>query len=418
MFKTRDEAVYYIENIKRKEKRQNLDRMKKALMLLGNPQNAYKVIHIAGTNGKGSTVSYLSSILIEANYKVGSFISPYVITFNERIMINLQYISDEDLIKYANIIYNVSLKLKEEDEIITFFEFITLMGLLYFKDQEVDYAIVEVGMGGILDATNIFDNALRVITNIGFDHMNSLGYTLEEIASKKLGIVHENETLITSVNDTLLDYFKSYVNDINANMIWINDKLTNIEETFQYTSFKYNNVEYRTPLLGIFQAFNAALAIQVIKHCDSLISDEVIQRGLDKTQWPGRLQVIMNEPTVIIDGGHNIHGVCAVVKSIKGLTSKKVHIVFTALHDKEIDKMLAELDTIASDYVFTTINDIRACSISDITPYTTKPYISLPDINDAINHINSFDKSDIVLITGSLHFISNVIDIFSKKNKK
>ncbi len=414
MFKNKDEAIFYIENIKRKEKRTNLNRMHRALEMLGNPERAYKVIHVAGTNGKGSTVSYLTNILMEAGFSVGSFISPYVIKFNERIMYNLSYISDEDLVKYANIIYDLKLKLEEEDEVITFFEFITLMGLLYFKDKHVEFAVVEVGLGGVLDATNIFDHALRIITNIGFDHMNALGNTLSEIADKKLGILHENEKLISAVDESLLKQFEDHSKELNSRLYWVNKDIKDIEESFNGVSFKYKNEEFRTPLLGIFQAYNAALAIEAVRQIMPDISSRTIQGALDKTVWPGRLQIIKHKPIILIDGGHNIHGIDAVVKSIKGLTNQKIHVLFTALKDKEIDKMLRALDEIASDYIFTTINDSRASSIMDILAVNQKPYKAIDDYKEALSYLDNFGPDEIILVTGSLHFISLVINFLKK----
>lgn len=414
MFKNKDEAIFYIENIKRKEKRTNLNRMHRALEMLENPERAYKVIHVAGTNGKGSTVSYLTNILMEAGFSVGSFISPYVIKFNERIMYNLFYISDEDLVKYANIIYDLKLKLEEEDEVITFFEFITLMGLLYFKDKHVEFAVVEVGLGGVLDATNIFDHALRIITNIGFDHMNALGNTLSEIADKKLGILHENEKLISAVDESLLKQFENHSKELNSCLYWINKDIKDIEESFNGVSFKYKNEEFRTPLLGIFQAYNAALAIEAVRQIMPDISSRTIQSALDKTVWPGRLQIIKHKPIILIDGGHNIHGIDAVVKSIKGLTNQKIHVLFTALKDKEIDKMLRALDEIASDYIFTTINDSRASSIMDILAVNQKPYKAIDDYKEALSYLDNFGPDEIILVTGSLHFISLVINFLKK----
>ena len=414
MFKNKDEAIFYIENIKRKEKRTNLNRMHRALEMLGNPERAYKVIHVAGTNGKGSTVSYLTNILMEAGFSVGSFISPYVIKFNERIMYNLSYISDEDLVKYANIIYDLKLKLEEEDEVITFFEFITLMGLLYFKDKHVEFAVVEVGLGGVLDATNIFDHALRIITNIGFDHMNALGNTLSEIADKKLGILHENEKLISAVDESLLKQFEDHSKELNSCLYWVNKDIKDIKESFNGVSFKYKNEEFRTPLLGIFQAYNAALAIEAVRQIMPDISSRTIQSALDKTVWPGRLQIIKHKPIILIDGGHNIHGIDAVVKSIKGLTNQKIHVLFTALKDKEIDKMLRALDEIASDYIFTTINDSRASSIMDILSVNQKPYKAIDDYKEALSYLDNFGPDEIILVTGSLHFISLVINFLKK----
>lgn len=414
MFTNALDAINYIEHIKRKEKRENLNRMKKALSLLGNPQNSFKAIHVAGTNGKGSTVCYISNILCAAGYKVGSFISPYVIRFNERIMINMEYISDEKLVKYANIVLEAANTIqKEDDDVVTFFEFITLMGFLYFKEEHVDYAVVEVGMGGILDATNVLDGALRCITSIGFDHMNSLGNTLEEIASKKLGIVHENDTLVTTVEETLYSYFKQYCDNCNAKMIYI-DKNKNIKSTIDGTEFEYKGSKYKTPLLGEFQAYNAILAIEAVNQLNLNIDVDTINLGLSKSIWPGRLQLIKNNPCVLIDGGHNIHGINAVVEAIKKLTDKKVSVVFCALKDKEVDKMIGKLEEIANKFYFTQIDDLRSLESTAFTGLTSLSNKAFVDYKEAIScALDAANKDDIILITGSLHFISNVISYFN-----
>lgn len=415
MFTNALDAIYYIEHIKRKEKRENLNRMKKALSYLGNPEKSFKAIHVAGTNGKGSTVCYISNILKSAGYKVGSFISPYVVKFNERIMINMEYISDVDLVKYANLVYEVSNRiLIEDDDIVTFFEFITLMGFLYFKDNNVDFAVVEVGMGGILDATNVLDDAIRCITSIGFDHMNSLGNTLEEISDKKLGIVHDNDILVTTVEENLYSYFKEYCDKHNAKMVFI-DRNKAISSTIEGTRFIYKGNEYKTPLLGEFQAFNAMLAIETINQLNLNISSDVINEGLSKSYWPGRLQLVKNNPTILIDGGHNIHGINAVVESIKKLTSKKVSVVFCALKDKEIDKMINKLEDIAQKFYFTQIDDARSEEASSFKDKTRLENNAYDDYKDAIKSaILDAKPDDIILITGSLHFISNVLAYFNK----
>lgn len=413
MFTNASDAIYYIEHIKRKEKRENLNRMKKSLALLGNPQNSFKAIHVAGTNGKGSTVCYISNILKCGGYKVGSFISPYVIKFNERIMINMEYIPDDKLVKYANIVYNVTQKILEEDEdVVTFFEFITLMGFLYFKDEQVDYAVVEVGMGGVLDATNVLDNALRCITSIGFDHMNSLGNTLLEISDKKLGIVHKNDTLITTVDSDLYPYFKNYCDKQNANMIYIAHN-KDIKSDLSGTRFTYNGYEFTTPLLGEFQAYNAMLAIEAINNLGLNISNEDINKGLSKSIWPGRLQIVCSNPSVLIDGGHNIHGINAVVEALKKLTNKKVNVVFCALKDKETDKMIKKLEEIAKCFYFTQIDDSRSEEAQNFVHLTSLKNKTYTDFRSAISEAMACCKQDeIVFITGSLHFISNVIKFF------
>jgi folylpolyglutamate synthase/dihydrofolate synthase len=194
VFNNVSEAIYWIENKKRKDKRKDLTRMKNLLAILNNPQNSYKIIHIAGTNGKGATCNYITNILIHHNFNVGRFISPYILKFNERIEVNGISILDQELLDITNYIYPIIIKYEEEhDDLVMFFELLTIIGLLYFKIKNVDYAVVECGLGGLLDATNAIDSKLQVIPSVGYDHMNVLGNTLEEIALHKLGIVKDKD---------------------------------------------------------------------------------------------------------------------------------------------------------------------------------------------------------------------------------
>lgn len=415
MFTNSVEAIDYIEHIKRKEKRENLNRMKKALEILGNPHKAYKIIHIAGTNGKGSTVSYFSKILENMNYRVGSFISPYVIKFNERIMINGRYIDDDDLVccanrvkKVADIIYN------EDNDVVTFFEFVTLMGFLYFKDKGCDYAVVEVGMGGILDATNVVDACLCVITNIGFDHMNSLGNTLFEIADKKLGIVKKENTLVTSVIKPLRPYFNEKLKNITDDIYYIDAPTTSL--TFDGTRFTYKGVEYILPLIGAFQASNAMLAIKGIELLFGEIDSNLIQRSFNQVKWPGRMMVLQKNPYVIADGGHNIHGISAVVESMQRLKGNQVvKVLYTALADKDSTKMIEKLEEIADSFIFTSIPDARKADPASLAELSVKPHTIIDDYKLALDKaVSSIKENEILLITGSLHFISLVINYLNK----
>lgn len=412
-------AINYIENIKRKEKRQDLSRMHKALKLLNNPEKNFKVIHISGTNGKGSVCSYISNILKLAGYNIGTFISPYVVKFNERIMYNLEYISDDDLIKYANIIYDIKQKLEqEEDEVITFFEFVTLMGILYFSDKKVDFVVMEVGIGGILDATNVFSRALRLITNVGYDHMNTLGSTLEEIALKKLGIVHNNDTLITTVDESLLPIFNDYTKNLNSKMIWINNDIKDINVSLTGTTFKYKEINFKSSLIGYHQAFNASLAVEAINQLNLNIDNNIINEGLNNTCWKARLEVVYDKPKILLDGAHNIDGVMSLVKSIKLLTNKKIPVLFTALKDKEVHKMISILEEITSEFIFTTLDDTRALKEDELIFNTNVASKIIPSYLDSLNYIlDNFKEKDLVLICGSLHFASKVITFFEKMKK-
>lgn len=417
MFTNAKDAIYYIENIKRNGRRENLSRMEYALKLLGNPEKSFSSVHIAGTNGKGSTVAYLSCLLQELGYKVGSFVSPYVVKFNERIEINNQYISDEDLIKYANKVKEVcDIIYQEKNDIVTFFEFLTLLGFLYFKEQGVDFALVEVGMGGILDATNVIDASIRIITNIGFDHMSVLGNTLEEIADKKLGIVHKDDILVSAVDVSLRPYFKEKMTGITDNIYFTDPE--NIKINWQETTFTFDGETYNTPLLGAFQAYNASLAIKAVKLLFNMDCNS-INKALAKVKWAGRMQIVNDKPLTVIDGGHNIHGINALVSSLALLKGKRyVRTIFTALKDKETKKMIDKLSEITDEFIFTEIDDIRKKEAILLKEETLEKATVIADYKEAIRKCLALSKADdILVITGSLHFISEVIKFFDKQDK-
>lgn len=410
MFDNIKDAIFWIENIQRFEARKNLDNMRKALKILGNPEKKYKKIHIAGTNGKGSVVMMIKNILMLNNYKVGCFISPYIIAFNERIQINGIYINDNDLLIQTNKIYKIWLDMNKKGIILTFFEVLALISFLYFAENKVDYAIIEVGIGGLLDATNIINAEACVITNIGFDHMNVLGNTLEEIAYNKLGIVKKNNYLITTVDEKLLPIFKDHISKTNSSMKWINtDDITiNYEERIH---FIYDDIIYELKMMGLYQVYNAVIAIEVIRFLEPNTPLDIYKKGLFNTFWPGRMELIHNEPIILLDGAHNTHGAMALKKTLDKLYKKRnKHFVISALNDKETEKMLDIYNEDNTDFVFTQIDYYRAKSAKDL--FNECKSFQKNIIEDPIKAIEqtilTAQKEDVIIITGSLYFISNI----------
>lgn len=405
MFDNATEAIDWIEHIERVgEKRTDLSRMNLALEILGNPEKDLKIIHVAGTNGKGSTASFIKNILIEGGFNVGSFFSPYIISFNERIQYNYGYISDADLVLYTNTVFNVrKIMIDKFNSYLTFFEVVTLIGICYFYAKGVDYAILEVGLGGKLDATNFCNACVSVITNIGYDHMSQLGNTLEEIALNKLGIIKEGNHLITTVDRSLWPLFLNYTLDKKATIQIIDTEDINVYDT-EYTSFCYNEVDYDLNMIGIHQAYNAALAIATINYIEPLITDKVIKRGLLNTMWPGRLEIVKTNPKVILDGGHNIHGITALVETIKK-NYGHVNIVFACLADKESKKMIDKLKEVAKALIITEIDyhrGLKAQELYDNVDYCNK--ILEPNFEQAL--LTGINLNDTLVVTGSLYFIS------------
>ena len=401
MFKTTHDFIDYCTNRMNKG-RFNLDHFKALLEKLGNPQLKLKTVHIAGTNGKGSTTDYLRSILQTAGYKVGTFTSPHLEVHNDRIRINNVYISDEELLEYGNRFYT----LIEENEL-SMFEIDTLIAIYYFCEKNVDIALFEVGLGGRLDATNVILPLVSLITSIGYDHMDILGHTLEEISFEKAGIIKENIPLITAEDkENCLFVFKSVCEERSSDFLKIHPaKNVIIGDSIQY-EYHYLIIQLNT--LAIYQIKNSSLAIECALYLRELgytISDENIRMGISSTQWKGRFETISLNPHIIIDGAHNMHGIDALVESTR-LCKKPLIIVFSALKDKETEKMIHALVDIGDEVIVTEFEFYRAATLETLSMNNRVTSIRNP--HDAINYAIKQSAGGTCLITGSLYFISEV----------
>ncbi|MDF2699267.1 MAG: bifunctional protein FolC [Haloplasmataceae bacterium] len=399
----------------------HLTRIKRACEILGNPQNKVKSLHVAGTNGKGSTCNYLSYMLQASGYKVGLYISPFIEVFNERIQINNVYISDEELLSLANEIYPVISQVETEmNDEMTEFEIITLLSFVYFEKNKVDYVVYEVGMGGRYDATNVIDPLVMGITNISWDHMNILGNTLEKIGFEKVGIAKPNKMLYTTEeNPSVLEVFKNYCYEVNCHFeIADFSEITKFKFLDNGMKFVYKplNLELMIPMLGEHQLKNVLLAIKMYlyllnqEHVN--INKDNIANGLKKAKWNGRLDIVSKKPFVIIDGSHNIEGVRTLTEAMKIYLNKgyKINIIFSALKDKETDKMLNLLQSISSKLTLTSFEFYRANTAMNLYEQTNKQNVYYnEDFKDTINNeLKLLKDQDLLLITGSLYFISQV----------
>lgn len=399
-------ALAWLYEQKKLHKREDLTRIKECIKLL-NIKTTYPILHIAGTNGKGSTASFLAQMLLLKGKKVGLFVSPYVISFNERIEFNGCYISDEEVIFYTNKLKEFSVFYQEHyQDTIPFFELTFLMALLYFEKQNIEVLVLECGLGGFLDVTNALDKKVSIITNIGYDHMAQLGNTLEEIASHKLGITRPGIPCFTTVDEYLIPYFKAYAKKNHIEMHFIKSHVSDITMNEEGTTFVYDNEVYQTTLKGLYQAYNAGLAIAVMKYLDPKYPDDLLKHALQKTTWPGRFEFI--KENILIDGAHNIDGIKALCESLRiSYPNRKIKIIFTALKDKAFKEMLEILDVIAHKYYFTTIMDKRAGNAIEFTEFTKKPYEVISNYETAIHTaISELKDDELLVITGSLHFIS------------
>ncbi len=345
--------------------RPGLERIRELMNRLGNPEEDYEIIHIAGTNGKGSISSYCAHIAAEANKKTGWFTSPYLENFNERIRVidgkkgledfqknfRSPEISDED---FAGLMTDISLVIedmkKEGYQMPTVFEMLTACALLHFSREKVDLAVLEVGLGGRLDSTNVIKKSLvSVISSLGYDHTDRLGKTLAEIAGEKAGIIKEGSHLVLydpcdvveageegrKAKETVLAIAKQRGASLQVvSKSMISDH--NIDHNMQ--SFSYDNKRWETSLKGEFQVLNAAVAIEA---CRKITDDETIQQGLQKSIWPGRLEVLREEPLLMIDGAHNVQGCAALARELeRDYNNEDIIYLCGILADKEHEKML------------------------------------------------------------------------------
>ncbi len=413
MFHNVKEAINWIESVKKFGDKLDLSRITLACEILGNPQNDLNVIHIAGTNGKGSTVSYIRHALLENGYNVGTFTSPYIVNFNERITNNRNDISDDDLFKYINQVKELHDNvLKDHNEVITFFELVTLISFLYFKDLQLDFCIYEVGLGGTLDATNVVKPIITAITSISYDHMGVLGNTLEEIALNKLGIVKQGIPLITTVKDKeLFTLFQDYTKEKQSDITIIDQKDIEDIAYSSYTNFKYKENTYEISMLGTHQVSNAVLSLEILDNLERnnhvSLDYKLTYNGLKKTFWPGRLERIGDN--ILLDGAHNIGAMNVLKDSVNTLfKDKTVKVLYTSMADKSYNEIIKILETF-SDVIYFTEFDYPRCETAQ-NLFDVSNHIEKHILLDPIHNLESIlpKSNEVLLITGSLYFISYI----------
>ncbi len=381
---------------------------------LGNPQQSYRCIHIAGTNGKGSIASTLSSILSQAGCRVGLYTSPHLVRFNERITINGQPIADDDVVSAYHAVGSVHRGSREP----TFFEFTTAMALYEFARRQVEWAVIETGMGGRLDATNIIDPAVCVISNVSVEHKEYLGGTIAQIAAEKGGIIKKQVPLVTGVRQkTAVEVIKTIASDKQAPF-----KRLGKQFRFRRTgngAFNYHGMNHtwrnlRSGLNGSFQTENAALALAV---CEVLMSNRAvdiemddIRSGLSGVRWPGRLEIVSQNPLVILDGAHNRAAAANLAEYIScHLADRNVTLVIGILDDKPYAAMLKSLLPLCSRVILTRPRIDRSLApetLRSAAEKFTKQTEIIPDVGDAVRHaIETTPSHQAVCIAGSLYVV-------------
>ena len=431
--------ISLIEELKKRGSVPGLDAIEGLLEELGHPEDNLKIVHIAGTNGKGSIFAYLSSILIAAGFKVGRYISPTISCYEERFQINGEYITKDKLARLYNIVEE-AMKREEEKTGLkpTLFEVETAISFLYFKEEEVDYALIEVGMGGRMDATNVIRHPeLTVISSISYDHQAFLGDTLEEISWQKAGIIKESCPVVLSENsDEVCKVIEQEAKKKRVKCIEIEPTDYEVlSETPYGSTFLWKEQRYETKLPGRHQVSNAVTALAaseylfhkdyeknnarkaIAKKLDEMNVKSAQQGGIIRTCWPGRLEVLKKEPLFYRDGAHNPDGAKKLAAFLqKYFTNKKIIYIMGVLKDKEYKKMLRYLMPMAKEvYVFKPKNErgLSAQILADTIKEVADVSVTIEsDVNAAVFRALDTAKPDDVLVAcGSLSFMEEMEDI-------
>lgn len=425
-----EEAMKYITEVGNFGSNYGLERTYKLLEHLGNPERDLKLIHIAGTNGKGSTTSMITEILMGEGYKVGMYTSPFIEEFEERIQINRNNIPKESLaILMDEIKVAVDKVIEAGYNHPTEFEIITVLMLLYFKKENIDFGVIEVGLGGTLDSTNVIKPIIQVITSISFDHTNLLGNTLEKIAREKAGIIKRGiPTVIYPQQEEVLKVIKNKCFEMDSELYIANNEnlkfknIVNLDKPYQL--LKYNNeIDILLPLLGEHQIINLSVAMQAIEVLNNKniidISIANIVKSIKNVSWKGRLEVLSNNPYVVIDGAHNIQGIKTLSRNIKKYFKyENLYLILGILADKDVEEMIKIITPMAKKIYSVTPNSIRgelAESLKDEVSKFNKNCKAFDKYEEAyLEALNDASEKDLILASGSLYMIGDMRKIIRK----
>ena len=389
--------------------RSGLGRMQRAVDLLGNPEQTYPIIHVTGTNGKGSTIAFMRELFISHGKKVGTFTSPHIVSIHDRICINGEPISDDDFISLAEQVKTMEQRLLETHDQLSFFELLTLIALLYFKEQKVDLVLLEVGIGGLLDTTNVVTGEIAIITSIGLDHQETLGDSLVAIAEQKAGIFKPGKSaVIANLTSEAQLVCQKTATDLGVTLYQADQDFS-----FRNGNFSSSLAEFNHLILGLegaYQEENAALALQAfllfMAQRDEKVNQEAVRAALQATTWAGRLEAITEH--IYLDGAHNLPALERLVEFIQEKIQQgyQPHILFGALKRKDYSGMLTYLtEHLPDTALYVTSFDYQgSLEEQDFGDYT-----SIASYRDFIDNFEaSAQEKDLLFVTGSLYFISEV----------
>lgn len=410
------ESMKYLNSFGRFGSRLGLERTEELLRLLGNPQDDFKSVHVAGTNGKGSVTAMISSILQEAGFRTGMYTSPHLDDFRERIEVDGVPISKEKLTSLVGGLKPLVPKVKRKASHPTFFEVTTAVAFKYFSDRKVDYAVVEVGLGGRLDATNVITPEVSVITNIGLEHTDILGKTIGSIAREKAGVIKSGIPLVTAESKAeALKVFERTCKERGAKLIVLkrDARIRKLRCDLKGCLFDLKTQarsysKLRVPLLGEHQVENAALSVLVAEQLG--IGEKCTRSGLDRVKWPGRLEIIQRKPLLVMDSAHNPPAMRILRKSLKLFRYDRLILVIGVMKDKAIGDIVREIAPAADCIIINKPNLERAAQPEIIVKEAKrygKPVKVVEDVKKSVRYAKSIaGKNDMVLVTGSIYMLS------------
>ena len=417
-----DETLEKLHSIPRIPKEEGLHRMKLLMALLGNPEKELSLIHVAGTNGKGSISRMMEEALLESGYKVGLFTSPFIFDFRERIQINNEEIPKVKVVRYYDLVEKACASLMERKERHpSEFEVVTAMSLLYFRDEKVDLGIIETGIGGLHDATNVITPILSVITSINYDHVDLLGNSLESIATHKAGIIKKNPTVSSSQHPEVRKVLREKAKETGSKLVFSSSKDITFLSMDGYRQVIRFYLPGRTPLtvklnlLGIHQMLNCGvvlLALEELRALGYVIDDEAVRKAMENVRWPGRMDVLNEEPLIIIDGAHNLDGAINLKESMDFyFKDREVILILGILGDKDVSAIASILSRNTKVTLCITPQYYRGKNSKElyelIKDKANAKYFST--YGEAVKQaLEMYRKGDIILVAGSLYITGDM----------
>lgn len=425
------EVVEWLFGLRRVGYKRGLKHIRHLLDLIGDPQERIRAIHVAGTNGKGSTTSMVTAILGAAGYRVGMFTSPHLSRFTERIVVDGRQIPDEEVVRLVDEVKPLVDEMAQNPELgqPTFFEAATALAFKYFAEREVDFAVLEAGRGGLLDATNVVHSLVSVITNVGLEHTDVLGHTVLEIAEEKAGIIKEGGVLITATeDDDVFNLFREICESVGSRIFRVGSdiRFRKLSSSLEGQSFQLDGLlnrfdELFIPLLGDHQLLNAASAVGAVEALDFhgvAISKEAIEEGLRSARWPGRMEIMQRRPLVVLDCAKDIEAARAVkVALLKEFTYDRLIAVVSISSDKDIPAMIGQLAQAVDLFIITSHQVMgRAAKPSRIAKEVekhSKPYEIVADVKDAVKRaMEQAGDDDMVIVIGSAFLVGEARELW------